>query len=236
MRKSSPCYVFLWEQPSSGVAPRPKALDSSASALRGSALHIYSLEGLAWKSTHMYSEAEPFPSHLYKRKCDRKGGGRWWVTAQAGCLQMGFHTGRWLLWHPKKRLLVFLVATHFHPSSFQNNNAGKLDVILFRIYPFSSLEAWYIPPPPSPSPRLLHLLPAFMVMKVVTSLLTHGQWQGLWWNYNPESSSHPSPPPSLFWQRCAVLEGSLFIGLLCPLKFWNDFVDLTFQPFPPPPS
>lgn len=71
----------------------------------------------------------------------------------------------------RKGLLAFLVATHFHPSSFQNNNAGKLDVILFRFYPFCSLEAWYIPPPPSPSPRSLHLLLAFMVMRLVTSLL-----------------------------------------------------------------
>lgn len=74
----------------------------------------------------------------------------------------------------QKGRLVFLVATDFHPSSFQNNNTGKLDVILFRFYPFSSLEAWYIPPPPcppSPSSCLLHLLPAFMVMRVVTSLL-----------------------------------------------------------------
>lgn len=171
IRKFSPCDVFLWEQPSPGVTPRLRALDTRASALRGSVLHIYLLEELAWKSTHMYTEVEPCPSHLQKRKCNRKGGGWWWVTAQAGCLQIKFYTGRWLLWHPKKRLLVFLVAAHFHPSSFQNNNAGKLDVILFRFDPFSSLEAWYIPPPPSPSPRLLHLLPAFMVMKVVTSLL-----------------------------------------------------------------
>lgn len=71
----------------------------------------------------------------------------------------------------QKGLLAFLVATHIHPSSFRNNNAGKPNVILFHFYPFSSLEAWYSPPPPSPSPCSLHLLPAFMVMRAVRSLL-----------------------------------------------------------------
>ncbi|GAA6091676.1 spectrin beta chain, non-erythrocytic 1 isoform X1 [Tachysurus ichikawai] len=86
-------------------------------------------------------------------------------------------------------LLAFIATTRFHPSSFQNNNTGKLDVILFRFYPFCSLEAWYIPPPPSLSFHLLHLLLAFMVMRLVTSLL----------NTQPDRASGEittqSPPP-----------------------------------------
>lgn len=98
----------------------------------------------------------------------------------------------------QKRHLAFLVATHFHPSSFQNNNAGKLNVILFPFYPFSSLESWYIPPPPSPSLRLLHLLPASMVMKAVTSLLNTQAAAVPLVKLQPRVLIPPTiPPPSL---------------------------------------
>lgn len=185
----------------------------------------------------MYAEVETFPLRLCKRKCDRKGGGWWWLTARAGCLQMSFFfTQDPVALTSQKRHLAFLVATHFHPSSFQNNNAGKPNVILFPFYPFSSLESWYIPPPPPPpSTRLLRLLPDSMVMRAVTSLLNTQATAVPLVKLQPRVLIPPTiPPPSLVWQRCTVLEGSPFIGLLCFSSFimlkW--FCDPHFFRFP----
>lgn len=172
----------------------------------------------------MYAEVEPFPLHLCKRKCDRKGGGsdgwllkqdvcKWAFSQDVGCSAM-----------PKRSFSIY------SDNTFPSIKLPKQQYRETGCHPVSFLPLLF-------TGGLVHSSSSFSFFSLAppTACLygneagditaKHTARQSFWWNYNPESSSHLPPPPRLAQQRCAVLEGSPFIGLICfksaiPLKWF----------------